>query len=177
MCTLLVLSLPFMAGAVDDDSLVLYLPFDEGSGQEVKDMSGTGNDGTIEGDVDWIQDGKIGSALAFNEIDQAGVVIVKPSESLAIEENLTVEVWVNPNSVGDYRNVLGQATPFTYFLSIHQENRRCGLELTGAGGQTWVGTADPIPLNEWIHVASVWDSGAGEIWLYINGELNATRPK
>lgn len=171
---LLVLSLPLVARAIDDEALVLYLPFDEGAGENVEDLSGKENHGTIDGNVDWVNAGRLGSALSFNEEPQSGVVIVKPSESLAIEENLTVEAWVNPGSVGDYRNLLGQANPLTYYLSIHQSRPSVWFGTDGAGGQTWVGTEDTIPSDEWSHIAAVWDSVAGELRLYINGELNGT---
>lgn len=172
-CALLVLSLSLGARAIDDDSLVLYLPFDEGNGNQVNDLSGKENHGTIDGDVDWVKNGKIGAALSFNEIEVAGVVLVKGSETLAITESLTVEAWVNPSSVGDYRNILGQI-PLTYFMSIHQARPSVWFATNGAGGRTWVSTDNTIPLDEWSHVAAVRDFDDGEIRLYIDGELDAT---
>ena len=35
--------------AVENEGLVLYLSFDEGAGGTVEDLSGSGNDGTIQG--------------------------------------------------------------------------------------------------------------------------------
>jgi len=174
MCALLVLSLPFGVRAIDDDSLVLYLPFDEGNGNKVNDLSGKENHGTIDGDVDWEKIGKTGAALSFNEIPSAGVVLVKASESLAIAESLTVEAWVNPNSVGDYRNLLGQIGPLTYFMSIHQTKPSVWFAANGAGGAIWLSTDNPIPLDEWSHVAAVRDFDNDEMRLYIDGELDAT---
>ena len=53
------LVLPFVGKAIQgDDSLKLYLPFEEGKGKVAKDNSGHGNDGTLEGDTKWI-DGKL----------------------------------------------------------------------------------------------------------------------
>ena len=171
-CALLVLSLPFVAEAIDDDSLVLYLPFDEGEGEAVEDLSGNENHGTVEGDVDWIKTGKMGAALSFNEIAQQGVVVVKASGSLAITESLTMEVWVYPESVGDYRNVRGQANPHTYYLSIHQGKPSVWMGTNGAGGGTWLSADSEIPLDEWSHVAAVRDFGDGELRFYLNGELD-----
>jgi len=173
MCVLLVLSLSSMAGAVDDNSLVLYLSFDKVDGDIVEDLSGTGNDGTITGDADWVQDGRVGAAMFFKELELDGVVIVKGSESLAIAESLTVEMWVYPNSVGDYRNVLGQIDPLTYFMSIHQAKPSVWFAASGAGGKTWLSTENEIPLEEWSHIAAVRDFDAGEIRLYINGKVDA----
>jgi len=41
----------------DDESLVLYFPFDEGTGNTVPDKSGYKNDGIIDG-AEWVKDGK-----------------------------------------------------------------------------------------------------------------------
>ena len=49
----------------DDESLVLYFPFDEGTGDTVPDKSGYKNDGIIDG-AEWVKDGKVGSALSFD---------------------------------------------------------------------------------------------------------------
>ena len=174
-CVLLILVLPFGAAAIKDDALVLYLSFDEGKGKTVNDQSGNDNNGELVGDVEWMQKGKMKSAVFFNEQPQQGVVTVKASKSLTITESLTMEVWVYPQSVGDYRNVRGQANPHTYYLSIHQSKPSVWLGTGGAGGKTWNGTNDSIPLNEWSHVAAVYDFDK-ELLLYINGKLDKTYP-
>ena len=173
MCALLVLALPFGAGALKDDALVLYLSFDEGNGKTVEDLSGKGNNGTLDGNVKWVKNGKTKSAVFFNEQPQKDVVAVKASKSLAITESLTMEVWVYPQSVGDYRNVRGQADPHTYYLSIHQSKPSVWLGTDGAGGQTWNSTNDSIPLDDWSHIAVVYDFDK-ELRLYINGKLDKT---
>ena len=48
-----------------DPSLVGWWTFDEGSGTIAYDYSGQGNDGTIEGDPQWVA-GKIGGAMQFD---------------------------------------------------------------------------------------------------------------
>jgi hypothetical protein len=98
---------------------------------------------------------------------------VKASESLAITESLTMEVWVYPQSVGDYRNVRGQAGPHTYYLSIHQEKPSVWLGTNGAGGKVWNSANSSIPLDQWSHVAAVYDFDQ-ELRLYINGKLDKT---
>jgi len=51
-------------GLAEEQGLLLYLPFDEGSGKVAKDISGNGNDGQII-DAEWVN-GKFGKALSFN---------------------------------------------------------------------------------------------------------------
>lgn len=168
-----IFALPFVSDAIKDNAMVLYLSFDEEKGKDVEDLSGKGNDGTLEGDVKWMQNGKIGSAVFFNEQVQQGVVAVKASNSLAITESLTMEVWVHPQSIGDYRNVRGQADPHTYYLSIHQGKPAVWIGSGGAGGKTWNSAKSSIPLNKWSHVAAVYEFNK-ELRFYINGKLDQT---
>ena len=50
--------------AAENKNLVLYLSFDEGNGNAVKDLSGSRNDGKINGKVKWVN-GKENNALEF----------------------------------------------------------------------------------------------------------------
>ena len=85
---------PFGGKAVQgDDSLKLYLPFEEGKGKVAKDKSGNGNDGTLEGDTKWI-DGKYGKAISLN--GKASGVTVPDSDSLDTPDEITVEAWIYP---------------------------------------------------------------------------------
>jgi len=77
--------------ALDNEGLVLYLPFNEGSGNIAGDLSPEGNDGTINGAA-WIEDGKIGSALSF---EVGNYVEVAHSASLSITDKITVMAWTN----------------------------------------------------------------------------------
>ncbi len=173
LTTIFILILPFVSYAIKDDAMVLYLSFDEGNGKKVEDLSGNGNDGTLEGDVKWMQNGKIESAVFFNEQIQQGVVSVKASGSLAITKNLTMEVWIYPESVGAYRNVRGQADPHTYYLSVHEGKPSVWIGTAGAGGKKWNSAKSNIPLNEWSHVAAVYEFNK-ELKFYINGKLDQT---
>ena len=168
-----IFAFPFLSDAIRDNAMVLYLSFDEGKGTNVEDLSGKGNDGTLEGDVQWMNNGKIKSALYFDEQVQQGVVAVKASNSLAITQNLTMEVWIYPQSVGDYRNVRGQADPHTYYLSVHQGKPSVWIGSDGAGGKAWNDAKSSIPLNQWTHVAVVYEFN-NELRFYINGELDQT---
>ena len=50
---------------LDDDSLVLYLSFDEDGGDSASDGSQYGHDGELVGDPSWVP-GRSGSALEFD---------------------------------------------------------------------------------------------------------------
>ena len=164
---------PFVSGAIEDDAMVLYFSFDEGKGKNVEDLSGKENHGTLEGDAKWEKNGKINSGVFFNEQIQKGVVAVKASDSLTITKSLTMEVWVYPESVGDYRNVRGQAGPHTYYLSIHQGRPSVWLGCGGVGCRTWNSAKSDIPTDKWTHVAVVYEFDK-ELRHYINGKLDQT---
>ncbi len=173
MCTTIMLTLPVVVEAIKDDAMVLYLSFDEGDGKDVEDLSGKGNDGILEGDVKWMHNGKIKSAVYFDEQVQQGVVAVKASNSLAITKSFTMGVWLYPQSVGEYRNIRGQADPHTYYLSLHQGKPSVWIGSAGAGGGTWNSAKNIISQNRWSHVAAVYEFNK-ELRIYINGELDET---
>ena len=168
-----VFTLSFVGEAIEDDAMVLYFSFDEGKGKDVEDLSGKENHGTLEGDAKWEKNGKINSGVFFNEQIQKGVVAVEASDSLTITKSLTIEVWVYPDSVGDYRNVRGQAGPHTYYLSIHQGRPSVWLGCGGVGCKTWNSAKSDIPTDKWTHVAVVYEFDK-ELRHYINGKLDET---
>ena len=73
-----------------DSSLVLHCTFDEGSGSVVKDISGNGNDGTING-AEFVKL-KSGYALRFDGVDD--YVDCGEGPSLDIADAITLEAWV-----------------------------------------------------------------------------------
>ena len=67
--------------------------FDEGSGDVAADRSGNANEGVLTGGVDWVDgaDAVFGSALEF---DGTGYVAIPDSDSLDMEEAMTITFWV-----------------------------------------------------------------------------------
>lgn len=90
---ILPLNLASLAYSDLKDGLVLYLPFDEGSGKVVRDLSGKNHDGTING-AQWTN-GKFGKALSFNGKDN--FVEVPYSDDFAITDGITLGAWVTAN--------------------------------------------------------------------------------
>ena len=84
------------AGADKNDGLVAYWPMDEGKGNGVEDASGTGNDGTINGAVDWVE-GVEGTALEFDGL--SGWVNCGQDASLyTLKDKCTVMLWFMPTA-------------------------------------------------------------------------------
>ena len=76
--------------AINPATIVGIWTFDEGSGDVAGDSSGNGNDGTVNGDPQWI-DGQFGSALEFNGDDS---VIVEDSDSLDMTDQSKEEEFL-----------------------------------------------------------------------------------
>ncbi len=172
---LLIISLlmnPYVAKAQllhPDDTLVLCLAFDEGEGDVAKDSSQYRNDGTLIGNIGWV-DGKFGKALKFDGSPKC--VEVPHSESLNVESSFTIENWVyiedrsrtvtiaeKGYQVGNWRTSMQTLHGFVFCLGV----------LDGWGGiATSVDSA--LYAKVWYHLAATWD---GE-WrkLYVNGELD-----
>ena len=72
--------------------------FDEGVGTTVAYASGHGHGGTIEGGAKWTNEGKFGSALAFDGAQSW--VTVADAPDLDLSDAMTLEAWVRPRTLG-----------------------------------------------------------------------------
>ena len=103
---LLIVSAPLFA--FDTKGLVLYLPFDEGTGKVAKDASGSKNDGELKGKAEWVAD-KYGKAVNISDSGADNQVVVKDSDSLDVTDQITMSAWVNIKSfVDNWNAILGK---------------------------------------------------------------------
>ena len=80
------------------ENAVAVWSFDEGSGNKVKDGSGNGNDGELQGGPKWIK-GKYGQALDFNGV--GAYVNIKSNPRFVPKSNqVTAVAWVFMKGVG-----------------------------------------------------------------------------
>ncbi len=86
-----------LAGSASAE-LILHWTFDEGSGTTANDESGSGHNGTIEGDPAWVA-GKLGGALDFGG-DGDRVVDESGGDYLNGLEAMTVSVWIKSDAIG-----------------------------------------------------------------------------
>ncbi len=85
---------------LDDFSLVAYWPFNEGSGTNVADISGYGNDGTITPGAG-VWGGKGPSIASFHFDALASLVNCGSAPELDNIEKQTMAGWVNVDGVGE----------------------------------------------------------------------------
>jgi len=161
--------------AIDKSSMVAVWLFDEGSGQIANDSSENGNDAEFQGQPKWI-DGKFGKALWFN--GSTDYIAAPDSESLDINtDQLSIVAWINgegwPAANHVVRKVADGDTSAVYILRVQPETVRIYLN-TGGGDEITDGTT-VLPVNEWIHVAMIYDSE--EVRVYVNGELDGNKPQ
>lgn len=142
------------------------------------DITGNHNNGTISGGVTFVP-GEVAQAFSFD--GSSGFVSVPDSPSLDITDAITIDAWINPFSAGD---TLG-----TLFVMLKGDNCCSDTQSFGFGwgtesmlqsivfrlGNSTTNTevrSDPIPLNEFTHVAGTYDGTT--IRLYVNGVLDVS---
>jgi len=160
-----------IAGFASADVVGLWL-LDEGQGGTVKDSSGNGNDGVIEG-AEWAQ-GKFGSALRFD--GETTRVVIPSSDSLNVPEQVTVEAWIFPMELHDDINAVAQkwgdlSNRRQYQVGAigPEGTARFYVSHTGTDHQRPIG--EGIPANEWTHLAGTFDGQV--IRVFVNGKLSA----
>ncbi|MHC4431662.1 MAG: LamG-like jellyroll fold domain-containing protein [Planctomycetota bacterium] len=165
----LVLGLMGISEAQDvDPALVGWWTFDEGSGGVAHDASGNGNDGTLNGPVEWTPDGKIGGALSFN--GPYNFVQVQSSASLNMTDAITIAVWMYPSWTGNNR-ILQKSSGGgdNQYRLIKEWGDHTKFHLPGVGELYPQETLPPG--GEWTHLAATYDGSSMK--LYFDGVVVA----
>ena len=171
-----------VASASLNDGLLIYLPFDERSGQTAADSSGNSNDADLTEGAEWKPNsGKIGGAVS---LDGAGAVVEDPNGADYINglDAFSISVWVKSDSVGHDRGIVFARDPdggdnifgFRYDAASWSTpggtNLIKGAITTTGGGQAYEGKSD-VQTTDWQHLVFSWKSGE-KLTLYIDGELD-----
>ncbi|MDC1309653.1 LamG domain-containing protein, partial [Opitutales bacterium] len=151
----------------DDNSLVLYLPFDEGTGTTTKDRSSSGRDGTLVGDPTWVA-GKRGYAL---ELDGTGDQINVPNfRGVTGTGPISVALWFKST----YNNTTAQQSFASW--GVTTGNLRYTLNFDGGkirldnGGGAAIST-DTFSDGLWHHLVALKPNNAnlGGVVFYVDG--------
>jgi hypothetical protein len=148
------------------NGLVAAYGFDEGSGTSAADASGNGNTGTLSGGAAWSTSGHSGNALSFN--GSTGRVAIADADSLDLTTALTLEAWVRPSALSDWRTVVLKERNggIVYSLYANNSGDRPAGQVDVGGEQNAVGAAK-LPLDTWSHLAVTWDGAM--LRLYVDG--------
>jgi hypothetical protein len=154
--------------AIEIKGMVMFLPFDEGSGDKVKDLSGNGNDGTIN-KATWVKAGKIGSALLFSG---NGYVEVAHSKSLSLTDAITIMAWTNLTAGGSGEQAVVSKGQWAVNDLPYEFTETPGgvifWQMYNDAGRDGCQPSTPVP-GEWHHVAGTFD---GKVFKgYVDGKL------
>ena len=150
--------------------LIGYWNFDEGSGEIAKDVSGNGNDGTLENGTEWT-DGQSGYAVQFDGTDDC--VNLGNAGSLSVTDDFTFSMWVKISEYPtSWRNMLSKLVDDQHVeYNFRYKTATEGQFYYGTGSAAivcmWNPTED-LPLNTWTHIAGVRKSQT-HLKVYFNG--------
>ena len=150
---------------------VLYLPFDEASG-DAMDQSGNGNHGTLQGGATRApgQNG-FGSAMQLN--GSTAYVAVAHSSTLGLTDDLTIALWVKTTNAADYGALVaktnGQQWDYDFYIGDDDKLTLYGDPGSGITDDDRWATSNPQPQlpGDWHHVA-VTRSGS-TVTFYLDG--------
>ena len=152
----------------------------EGSGSTAGDISGNGNNGTIYNNgaagAEWVT-----CQFSTNCVNFSTLVLSQPDKieiaassggSLDIHGPMTEEAWIYPAKVSGTQGIATRN--FHSALWLNSGKIKFGVD--GFSGFVSITSNSTIEPNAWTHVAGVFDSLAGRLYIYINGTLDISGP-
>ena len=185
-------------GDAHKEDLMLYLSFDEGKGLAINDKSENQDPAelsyqlahaayTDSQEPQWREKGAVGGCLLF---DGTTYVTYNKNAIKVSGSSLTVSAWIAPRTfewddpnAADNGNdsltaIIGQSNKENKqgFILGYQRHGRLSFQV-GTGDQwltVWT-NGDNLRKYEWNQVTATFDAEAGEMCLFLNGELVASR--
>jgi predicted lipoprotein with Yx(FWY)xxD motif len=145
--------------------------FDENAGTTAADGSGNGNTGTLTAGAGWTT-GQNSSAVSLDGVND--YVQVGAQSSLVMTNTASFTAWIHPTGSGS-QPVLGGIIinkEGEYEIARFSDGTIQWAFANTNPGWNWINTGGVAPLNQWTHVAVVYESGA--VRTYINGVLTHT---
>lgn len=146
-----------------------FYPLNESSGMTTEDVVGDADATLIGGAV--FAPGKNGNGVALNG---NGQFIDTGANLIDTNGNYTASAWVKLNKAdGGFQTVVSQDgdRDSAFFLQYSGADQRFAMSFTG---QRALAPAKPV-VGQWYHLTGVRDAARGELKLYLDGELVATR--
>lgn len=106
-----------------------------------------------------------GTGLSLNGSNQ--YVSISDDESLQLTNNLTIEAWVKPTA--SYNETILDKGSYNYLFQLFSGgNSALGFYNQNNG---WIYSSGNVPINQWSHVAVVFQTGTNGLKFYLNGTL------
>ncbi|MBI2550032.1 LamG domain-containing protein [Candidatus Woesearchaeota archaeon] len=172
----------FVENLTVDTNTSGYWRFDEGTGQNVSDLSSFANFGVLGAngnagtdDPTWVNDSAGGNALKFDGVND---YVDAGNASSLRTANITVEVWVKPNDKRNganpgilYKGQTNNEDNGDYSFDIFNSNAR--FMVNNSKGQATGSTK--LQNNTWHHIVGTYDASASanNMKVYVNGILEA----
>jgi len=143
----------------------LLMPFDTNSSIFAKDYSGNGHNGTVIGPV-WINGGRVGGAYQFDGVND--YISLPYCFRSSFIDDITVEAWVKTASPS---GVISSYNRNKYW-ELGVANGKIQWSTAAADGTKDTTSSSTVNDGNWHHVATTYDSSAGESAIYIDGRQN-----
>jgi hypothetical protein len=178
------MAVPGEEGIIDGEiqnGLVGRWGFDEGTGTVTYDESGNGNNGTLVGGPVWESTStcKISYCLGFNGLSTYVDVGTSTLFHFGADQPFTITLWFLKSGTGGTRpRLISKRTGnIWYEIYLNDPNSnyiQASVSYNYSSGiYTNIGQV-PVNLNQWYFVAFVRDTTAGNVYLYVNGQLQAS---
>ncbi len=158
--------------AQEDPDLIVYFDYEAIDSGFVRDQSGYGHDGLINGDITIVDAGKRDKAAKFTQgsfLDLDGPNI--PLEHIPVEA-ATIAAWVKCENTGGNHAIFNARASDSTWL-VHPELRSNGqfrwLLRADGGATIFDMKAGTVKWDTWLHYAGTYDS-KGDAILYIDGK-------
>jgi len=148
-----------------DESLILYLPLDEGQGSIVTDASSFKNEGEIVGAAAWVE-GNIGMAL---EIVDGSHVLIPEIPEYDVTSAITLMTWMRTTTVTTWARLIDksqwQSNGFDLVLNLDTHVPAFEFFVNNTTSQVMATT--PVDDGEWHFVAGTF--GNQTLRIYVDG--------
>lgn len=172
----LLLALALATAAVAQDDLLFYLPCDEGQGAVAQDAGPHGLSARVQSG--WAASPR-GSALSMDGTAATVTELDLPPALRLGDQSWTFAAWMRPSqfTIDDRQNQrrffsYGVFPTANYVLDLNGDGTLGGYfcHTEGEGTKSFgLGTNRPLVLDEWVHVAVVFDRAARRAIAYVNG--------
>ena len=169
--------------AIDPDTVIFALSFDEGTGTELKTTGKNKWTAVLQKGAEELfpdtklpefVDGKVGKALHFNDASHLSISDYDAAAVTGIK-NLAISCWVKPDALRASNYIVSLDSWHVWKFQT-QDGGKPFLTLATNNGITDMDNERDasVAVGQWSHLVVSWDGATGNIDMYVNGELTKT---